>query len=563
MKQTTCALTLFRLRNVAPGLDEMFDAITDVKAVHDLESAVQRDLDHFPVPALAIDGRFAKTDAAWCPDYARLVEAPVSHASLRPAGLILLAVDGEVYALAFGDGYRLLPNSLKEPKFGLRFVIRSTDPDDIRAAVARRPSQGRTDTTVLAGGAPIWTLGVDACTSRVERIAGRLRRPELTVERSRNGSTGRVQAAYGGTGLRLPYGADPASLVADIRTIARVCREELPVPELEFIERVTQVHDEDILELLDLELADALGGSTQVRIGAAVPEDCLEDYQRARAFGIRIGASEEYRTNELDIDYVLTRLRFHREEKRVDALRGAKVVLYDNERARACDILRTESLFPWIEAEIVVDSRRFILMDKNWHEFDRAYLDSITATVNRLINPTPSISLPAWRPAQGEGDYNRDVVRGNPGFVNLDTRLVKTSLHRGNGLEICDILVTDGTLIMVKSAKQADALSHLFNQGVSAVDSLLYSHEANAGLVQRVARFAGHGATLPADFRLKKVIFAIHLKKHNGLSADTLFPLAQVALVEAARKIQSYGIEVEVIGIPTAGADDIEGHEAA
>ncbi|MFC1434502.1 TIGR04141 family sporadically distributed protein [Streptacidiphilus sp. N1-3] len=562
MKQTTCPLTLFRLRNVAANLEEMFDAILKVKAVLALDGAEPRVLDHFPVPAFAIDGHFANADTAWSGDYSRLVEASVSHTSLRPAGLILLAVDDQAYALAFGEGYRLLPSSLKEPKFGLRFIIRSTDPDDIRAAVAHRPSQGRTDTTVLAGGAPIWTLGVDACTSRVERIAGRLRRPELTVERSRGGSTARVQAAYGGTGLRLPYGAEPESLVADIRTIARVCREELPLPELEFIERVTQVHDEDIVGLLDLEFVAALGGTARGRIGAVVPEDCLEDYQNARTFGIRIGTSEEYRTAELDIDYVLGRLRFHREKTRMDALRGARVVLYDNERARPCDVIRTELLFSWIKAEIDIDSRRFILMDRNWHEFDRSYLDSITATVTSLIKPAPSIALPAWRPGQKEGDYNLSAALNRPGFVSLDRQLVKTALHRGNGVEIADLLVADDTLVMVKAAKQADVLSHLFNQGVSAVDALLFSSEARAGFAQLVARH-GRGLTLPADFRPRRVVFAIHLKTHDLLTADTLFPLAQVALVEAARKIQGYGIEVEVIGIPAAGADDAGGCEAA
>jgi hypothetical protein len=50
------------------------------------------------------------------------------------------------------------------------------------------------------------------------------------------------------------------------------------------------------------------------------------------------------------------------------------------------------------------------------------------------------------------------------------------------------------------------------------------------------------------------VIFTIHLKTRAVLSADPLFPLAQVALVEATQKIQGFGIDVEAIDIPPVGA---------
>lgn len=47
------------------------------------------------------------------------------------------------------------------------------------------------------------------------------------------------------------------------------------------------------------------------------------------------------------------------------------------------------------------------------------------------------------------------------------------------------------------------------------------------------------------------MIFTILLKKGTPLTVDTLFPFAQVALVNMADTLRAaYGIDIEVIGIP-------------
>ncbi|MFG2362545.1 DUF6119 family protein [Streptomyces mirabilis] len=54
---------------------------------------------------------------------------------------------------------------------------------------------------------------------------------------------------------------------------------------------------------------------------------------------------------------------------------------------------------------------------------------------------------------------------------------------------------------------------------------------------------------MPEDFRPSKVVFAILLKDGTDLTADTLFPFSQVTLVQTARTLEAWGVEVEVVGI--------------
>ncbi|MFF1416768.1 DUF6119 family protein [Streptomyces sp. NPDC058280] len=519
-----------------------------------------RVLDHFEVPAIALHGRFSKHESGWCAGFSHLTDWDVREPSLRGAALVMLAVDNQVYVLTFGDGFRLVPATFKDRRFGLRFVIRGIDPDDIRAAVARTPGQGRTDIAMLPSGAPIGQLGLDTYTKFVDRLTGRLNRPELTVEQ---GGNGRVRSVEGGSGLRLPYGADPAALINDIRTIARVSTEELPHPELEFVESVATVEDPETVASLNLALDHAFGTLDGARATATVPTDCLEDIGHVRAVGIHFGPGQEQHIGDaFDLDYVLGRLRFHRPGHRFPALQQGRVTLYRDSRARPADVIRTDPLALWIEADLLLgDGRRYVLLDARWHEFDQAYLDGLATTTSRLITAAPSVNLPPWRNGDTEQAYNMSVQRDYPGFVCLDRKTVRTPLHRKNGVEVCDLLAPDDTLVMVKRASGSDALSHLFSQGVVAVDALQNQPEARAGFAAKVEEVSG-GRRLPEGFLPRRVVYAILLKGHDRLTIDTLYPFSQVALAHAARTLRSYGVEVEVVGIPSE-EDTEPGQQAA
>lgn len=537
--------TLHRLTGVEPTVEGMLDCIPAEKL--DEMGADLRVLDDFGVPAVALCGSFAKDESSWCPGFSRLTGWEVREPSRRGAALIMLAVDGEVYVLTFGDGFRLVPREFKDRRFGLRFVIRSVDPDDIRAAVARTPGQGRTDISMLPGGAPIGRLGLDTYTKLVDRLTGRLDRPELTVEQS---GAGRVRSVEGGSGLRLPYGADPATLISDIRTIAKVSREELPLPELEFVESVTPVQEQEMIASLNLALDAALGTLDGVRATATVPTDCLDEMDQVRSFGVRFGTGEEQHFSDaFDLAYVLGRLRFHRPGNRFPALENGQVTLYSDSRARPGDVIRTDPLKLWIEADLLLnDGRRFAFLDARWHEFDQAYLKGLATTTRRLITPSPSVDLPPWRDGDDEQAYNKSVQRDYSGYLCLDRKNVRTPLHRKNGVEVCDLLAPDNTLVMVKRASGSDALSHLFSQGIVAVEALLNQPEARAGFAAKVEEL-GDGRRLPEGFLPRRVVFAMLLKGHDALTVDTLYPFAQVALAHAARTLRSYGVEVEVVGI--------------
>ncbi|MGW1625781.1 TIGR04141 family sporadically distributed protein [Streptomyces sp. NPDC002172] len=544
MTARTSKRTLYRLRGVHPTAGAMFDSLDE-----DQLERVHADFDvpeNLGVPAVLVTGSFEQPVASWCDEILRTTGIEVARPVNRSAGLLMLAVDGEVYAIGYDQGFRLVPDRLKDHRFGLSFASRRVDPAKIRDLVSHTPGGGRTDITLIPGGAPVWSLGIVEHAQIVRRLGGHLDDIPLTISRD---NPAKISSAEGGAGLRVRLGVEGADLIADIRAIARVLREERPSPELEFVEHVVPVDDPGLVTRLEAVLDDLLGQEPDGRIRVAVPADHWDDYEAARAFRARIKSDAVGRsTDDFDLQYVLSRARIQREGRRVAALREGTVTLYRHSRADRADEIWATSALRWIEAEVFLDSRRFFLMDEHWYEIDQEYLKAIRSHTERLITDTPSVDLPPWVLGEKERTYNESVPDQRPDYVCFDRDNVQTALHRRNGVEICDLLSPDNVLVMVKRAKGSDALSHLFSQALVAVQTLRNSPEGRERFAEKVAA-ARNGRGLPEGFRPSKVVFAILLKDGTDLTADTLFPFSQVTLVQAARTLEAWGVRVEVVGV--------------
>ncbi|WP_251021354.1 DUF6119 family protein [Streptomyces sp. ISL-98] len=547
---TTTKRTLYKLDGVAPTVEAMFDAL-DHDQLTSLDAAIRLPEDWQTVPSLVVTSPMEKTEASWCSDASRSTGVEISEPVRRPACLHLLAVDGQVYAVGYDQGYRMIPERLKDKRFGLSFAIRKVNPMQVQDLVSQALGEARTDITLVPGGTPVLRLGVQEHAQIVRRLGGKV--DGMTLTRSRSGR-GNLVSADGGCGLRLPLGIDREDLIADIREVARVCRDTAPQPALEFVEHIVPVKDQPTRDRLDQALDEALGKPADGRIAAAIPPARWEDHSAARAFHIKIGSRDGQRFDAFDLDYVLDRARIQRAGQRLEALQQGTVKLYSSHKATPQDLIATTEALRWIEASLSLGSRQFCLLDGEWYEIGAEYLDTIRSTVQRLFRSQPSVDLPPWDlDAADERKYNAHVPDQRRGYVCMDRKNAKNPLRTTTGIEICDLITPENTLVMVKHAHGgSDALSHLFNQGLVAVQMLRQSAEVRGQFARRVREESKGRHELPDDFTPKHVVFAILLKRGTALTPETLFPFSQVALAQAAKELERQGVTVEVVGIPEA-----------
>jgi uncharacterized protein (TIGR04141 family) len=549
--------TLYRLvPGVSDSHEDMFDAYMKYVSEQDLDEqhADTEFLEVSGVSAIWIGIQEPEKKAEWTEGFAITTGLDLAYSERRCGGVLLLGIDRTAYALSYGNGHRLIPDELTDQRFGLSFLIRRLDGGQVKDLVRRRANaRGRTDSTVVPAGAPVWTLGVAENVEIIRRIGGRAKDLKVTF----SSADDRAVNVEGSVGLRMRFGVEPGALVADIRECARVCREEEPDPALEFIEYVQPVTDADTKAVLDDELEKLLaapGADAGEQLIPVVPTPVLQHFGQAHTFTIKIGHGRADLSSSLELQDIIRRTRVQRDGERVKKLRGGHISLNGDEAGK--EVLACASADKWLEANVSYGARRFFLMDGDWFEIGTDYVRASHDAISRLFPATPTISLPAWSLTERrtEYDYNCYVAARSRGqCLCLDkNRAVRDPLGARSPLEICDLLGPGNELIHVKRAEGSTPLSHLFSQGLISAQSLVAGPPAVRERFARTVAALPHGRTLAADFKPTKVVYAVLLPMGRQLTPDTLFPFSQATLAHAARILGTYGIDVEVVGIPAA-----------
>ncbi|SCF08828.1 sporadically distributed protein, TIGR04141 family [Micromonospora haikouensis] len=541
----TYPTTLYRLI-VPPTLDGLTSALNQPYLRDSGFRLLRRDV--AGTPALLVNGTVDRERAEWCDVLAGLTGAEVALGHRSGGGALLVAVDDRAYALAYGTlGRFMVERDAIDPGFGIAFAVRALLPDDIRQ-VRRRfmGTGGRVDRSLVPGGQHIRMYGIDRTGEIVGQVTGRTNNPALTVCRR----TGRATRVSGGDALHVELSVEPEGLLADLREIDRVCRLESPAPDLEFITQIRPVPAGDPrLPALIAELDARLGLPDPPDVGLAVPGELLDEVERVRAYRIRVPKSGRRPTlpTELDLASVLAHTRGVPAGERWTSLRAGRITLCGD--AAGTEELDSRPAARWVTAQLAHGTDQLLLHEDRWYEIGHRHREFLRDEIAQILARPASVALPAWRDDENEEQYNERAARER-GLVLLDKRLLRTAQHP-RGIEACDLLGPDDELIHVKRAGRSSPLSHLFAQGTVAADALRHDGNARAALA-RMARGSGRRRRIGSDFRPRKVVYAISLGSGAALTVDSLFTFAQVALYRAMKSLRNEGVDVEVVGLPTA-----------
>lgn len=505
------------------------------------------------LPALLVSGQSEEADVEWTAAVRSLTGVDLGFRSRVAGAALFVAVDDDVYALAFGQGWRLLRESRIDRQFGIDVAVRVLDPDEIRKLTRWALSaKARVDMNMVPGGQGLWAFGLREHAELVRNLAGTAR-TALTVNLSHVRNRGHHRnfrlTLDCGDALRMPLATEGHSLVADLRELSRMVRQDAVQPRLAPLRWVRRLSPrDDRRDSLDSAVAGLLAqpDAADGEVGIAYPARYYDgpDVQRYR------GTIGDFvvDTDELTLDHLRAGIRGHRRDEFLRVLRRSRIEGLDDE---GVGMGGAESALHWMAAEIVERDHRFVLLDGDWYELGEQYLAHVRRVVAEAFANRPDWTLPAWRTAPKvdgrwvEGSYNEHVAATDRRFLCLDRRLVKTRVHP-HGFEACDLLGPDNELVHVKKVDGrtgSSVLSHLFAQGLVAVESLT-DRETWQQFVDVVAqqdrRRAARLGNRPAG-----LVYAIH-RADKPLRPNTLFTFARSALVSASVALHTYGVPLRV-----------------
>lgn len=522
-------VTVYRLTGTAP-----LDALIRDKYL-DRPEFVARRVTVAGTTGLLVSGQIRAETVRWADSLAGYTGLDIEAHNDTAAAALLLNVEGHVYALCYGMGHHLLNYGLVEPGFGLQYLARVADVDDLRS-VTRHTIDHRAliDRRSIPTGGDVRAFGLAELGTVVSKVVGR----GIVATGSK------AVTIRGADALNMPLGRDPAELIKDLAAVGATLTQPIAHPDLELLTRLTPLQPRHPQrKKLDARLIDALRGETEERLGTGWPWEQSDEFGAVDTVRLlHVPGAENVTLPWLSIDE-LKKIAGERPSRNpLDLFRTVKVVLMADDDTQLSPQI---PVLKWIAFETRIDDKLYFFHDGRWFAVAQDYEGQVRAEAARILVNRSALALPAWPKGQEEKDYNKLVARRDGRYLVLDRKLIHTAVHP-RGIEHCDLLGPDDEFIHVKRLRGSDDASHLFAQVHVAIEQLLYDPEGRRALAQKVAILSKGKRTAPET--PAKIVLAIGGR--DKLRVDDLFTFSQVTLVRLAQHLETRGIQVEVVAIP-------------
>lgn len=502
-------------------------------------------VDEYPMAgALGMDGTlFVKKSDEKRPTWGPFLDE-ISGINIRgianrsSSAVLLLRVDGDVFAFTFGYGRYLIEQSLFVQDFGLRTALNTLDEKSLRSVdlhtLEDQPVQKKSQ---AARDSEVSVFGIDILRDVLRAVTGV---PKKGIDL--------VQIAGGDAGFSFGIDIEPAELPELSRRIKNYYNSETYKTSFAWVDNVRRLKDETEIKRLD-ELLIAAVRARNGRLMITLPE--------IGAWDSILGFS--FTRNKKGLQPVIDPADYL---DNVDDLPKLSIEAVKRDRLFVHDVdgkITEHSVYRCVYFEITEGDKTKIIFDGKWYEIDATFIGRITEVLAHIpLCQLPFPAVETWEDngklmIEAEGDYNIRSAAAS-GYYLLDKKLVKTD-RATTAIELCDLLSPAKHLIHVKHRKGGSAgLSHLFAQGGVAAEIMLgdKAFRKKARTVLRgVNPAAGDliplGAVKSADY---EIVFLVLGEASATLKQHLPF-FSKVNLTKAFESLNQRGFRVSIAGAPT------------
>lgn len=522
------------------GLDELRLAIR-AKYFDPPYEFVERTAAVDGIEALLVTGEMQTDKARWTGTIEALVSSTIDLGN-KTAAAVLLIRDGnnDAWALSYGMGFQLLDQDYFDAGFGQRIALRSVDVSELssltRTTLATR---SHVDRLSVPSGDHLRNFGLSNFGELITRVVARAKITGLTDDKDK-------LTLRGADALQLPLARKPKELVSDLSVLGDLLKKPV-LPGLELLEQVKLVkHEPALLAKLNSQLEGALDDPESANIGLAWPHEQIDENNTATSFQM-LGAGRG-NTGPFDdlptFSRLLDFLKQTPKGNRIEKLKQLRIVLSSEPDGEDATVVSGAiPAIKWIAFETDIGKRRYFLHNGSWYLVDQNYVGKLKQQAREILTRDSGIVMPDWTTAEADEKAYNEMAAKELGGINLDRKLIRTDLHR-HGIEPCDILLTDGTLVHVKAIRGSDAASHQIAQALVSADALLFDDQARAKVRERIK---GTPVADPSARNPKRVVLA--MARPNPITEDTLFTFTQVTLVRNVQMLTRQGVDVYVAPI--------------
>jgi uncharacterized protein (TIGR04141 family) len=449
-------------------------------------------------------------------------------------------------ALTFGSGFHSLDPDAFERSFGLKVVLNAVARSNLRSLdIATLDATTFLKRIQASRDADLQGFGIDVDRDLLRLAAGS----------PRDNSFARSLA--GKDALTLHTKTSPADAIEKLKTALKLYRATDYKRDFGFIDFVTPVREQDLLDTLDAlafgELKELVKGNPS-DLHIALPDILSpEDGIEIGYFGIGLKPGPKQVFTQIGIEDYVQQLQEGQINDIADmaALRSSHEVrvILDGEG----DKKQKRKLYDCFVYEVEHRGDIYVLFGGDWFIVDKAFYTAVEAGFLKLVAKTPFV---ASTDTESERAFIAELD-GHKHLLNLDQVKLSPSGTAGANLEPCDFFSTGKQFIHLKDGHSSAPISHLWNQGVVSAESFVrdekFRIDLRASVKKRQRKFkkTGFDIILP-DGRSKPnpteytVVFGIMRDRYKKSGTVSIPFFSKVSLRAVADRIQLMGFPVEV-----------------
>ena len=454
--------------------------------------------------------------------------------SASASAVLILEARDRIFAVTFGHGRHLIASDNFVQDFGLRVVLNTVAPDQLKSVDAKTIDETTVHTRRdVSRDSPFAAFNLD---------------PTRDLLRAVTGTPQDETLAHRLTGADA-LGIQTHEQVPDLPRLAErllgAYEDDAYRENFDFIDYLRPEKSHARKHELDEKLVEALAQREIDDVHLAAPEtlDWLD------IDGFRYRSPGHDRVEETDADpRISAYLEPYGTDVDLDQLKSDRLVAV---RASDEGVANDWQIYKCLVYQVELNEFLYVLSAGEWFKVDRDYRDRVEKDVDRLAKCT---DLPEADAGTDEDAYNKKAANAL-GALCLD----KEFIYDGgpDKMEVCDVLMARGRFIHVKLRGSSSTLSHLFAQGTNSAERLLldqdFRDKARAKIASLDPAYADvipeHRPGNPADF---EVTFAV-VTRSTRETPLTLPFFSVISLRAAAQRLEAYGFTVTVAEVHEQG----------
>ncbi|WP_174044153.1 DUF6119 family protein [Rhizobium rhizogenes] len=446
--------------------------------------------------------------------------------------LIFMPVGGRCFALSFGHVAHNLLDSSYEYDFGLRVTLNSLDPRKLKSTDTLDPGAAKRQRTQLPIESELTLFDFDRDSTILRSLTGKVREEHKDLFRH----------ATGASNLRISTDVEASELPNLCEKLLALYQSDTYKASFPEIQNIVPVRDPAQIEALNGRVLAAFR-ARDPDLNITVPE--IVNYSD-NLYVTFAGAGRGLVYDDVYIGRYFEYLDEHEIELSgvgIEDLRRHILVLTDEDGNSRDRYSIYKSLVFDTNLEDA-ESETFHLCEGNWYRIENTYIRRLSTYLDPLFAAS---DLPAYDHAN-EGEYNAAIAADDATIVCLDTQNI--SPNGQTAVEPCDLLTIRlgvATFYHVKVSTLSAQLSHLFNQGVNAVELMRLEPQAvdKVEALVRDLMAGGNPDGLVALIRDRKyrIVFGIVTRKDPVGKSLNLPLFSRISLMRGMKALQLMDVQ--------------------